>query len=42
MPKLPHEQLAHLGGKFISIIEARSLIPIESELLGLVYSFLMD
>ena len=38
----PHEQLDHLEGKFISIIEARSLAPIESELLGLVYSFLMD
>lgn len=38
----PHEQLAHLKGKFISIIEARSLKSIESELLGLVYSFLME
>ncbi|MEM7590877.1 MAG: hypothetical protein AAF383_05060 [Cyanobacteria bacterium P01_A01_bin.83] len=38
----PHEQLAHLGGKFMSIIEARSSTPIESELLGLVYSFLME
>lgn len=38
----PREQLAHLGGKFISIIEARSLPSIEVELLGLAYSFLMD
>lgn len=38
----PREQIAHLEGKFISIMEARSLPPIESELLGLVYSFLMD
>ncbi len=38
----PREQLADLGGKFISITEARSLPSVEVELLGLAYSFLMD
>lgn len=38
----PREQLAHLGGKFITIIEARPLPSVEVELLGLAYSFLMD
>lgn len=38
----PREQLADLGGKFISIIEARSLPSVEVELLDLAYSFLMD
>lgn len=38
----PREQLADLGGKFISIIEARSFPSVEVELLGLAYSFLMD
>ena len=38
----PLEQLDHLGGKFITIIEARTLPALELELLGLAYSFLMD
>ncbi|VEP11971.1 conserved hypothetical protein [Hyella patelloides LEGE 07179] len=38
----PYEQLADLGGKFITLIEARSLPSVEIELLGLAYSFLMD
>ena len=38
----PREQLKHLGGKFIPIVEARIFPAIELKLLGLVYSFLMD
>ena len=38
----PHQQLANLGGKFITLIESRSLPSVEIELLGLAYSFLMD
>ncbi|MDJ0744654.1 MAG: hypothetical protein QNJ32_15020 [Xenococcaceae cyanobacterium MO_167.B27] len=38
----PREQLAHLGGKLISITEAVRLQRVEIELLGLAYSFLMD
>ncbi|MDJ0898038.1 MAG: hypothetical protein QNJ55_04445 [Xenococcus sp. MO_188.B8] len=38
----PREQLKHLGGKFIPIVEARTFPAVELELLGLVYSFLMD
>lgn len=38
----PSERLADLGGKFITITEARSLPSVEIKLLGLVYSFLMD
>jgi hypothetical protein len=39
---VPREQLAHLEGKFIAITEARRLPAVELELLGLVYTFLMD
>ncbi len=38
----PSEQLADLGGKFISITEARRLPSVEIELLGLAYSCMMD
>ncbi|ELS00761.1 hypothetical protein Xen7305DRAFT_00004620 [Xenococcus sp. PCC 7305] len=38
----PREQLKHLGGKFIPIVDARTFPPVELKLLGLVYSFLMD
>ena len=38
----PREQLKHLEGKFITIIEARTFPAIELELLRLAYSFLMD
>ena len=38
----PREQLAHLDGKFIAITEARRLPPVEIELLGLAYSWMMD
>ena len=38
----PREQLKHLGGKFIPIVEARTFPAVELKLLGLVYSFLMD
>lgn len=39
---LPTEQVASLGGKFITITEAMRLPSVEIELLRLVYSFLMD
>ena len=38
----PREQLKHIGGKFIPIVEARTFPAVELKLLGLVYSFLMD
>ena len=38
----PREQLDRLGGKFMTIIEARTLPALELELLRLAYSFLMD
>jgi hypothetical protein len=38
----PHQQVADIEGKLIAITEARSLPPIELELLKLAYSFLMD
>ena len=38
----PREELKHLGGKFIPIVEARAFPSVELKLLGLVYSFLMD
>ena len=38
----PREQLKHLGGKFITIVDARTFPAVELKLLGLAYSFLMD
>lgn len=38
----PREELKHLEGKFIPIVEARTFPAVELKLLGLVYSFLMD
>lgn len=38
----PQEPLANLNGKFMTLLEARSLPTVEIELLGLAYSFLMD
>lgn len=38
----PHQEVADIGGKLIAITEARTLPPVELELLRLVYAFLMD
>lgn len=38
----PHEQVAEMEGKLISITEARALSDLELRLLGLAYTFLMD
>jgi hypothetical protein len=38
----PQEQLAEQTGKFISLTEARHLLPTELELLRLAYSAIMD
>ncbi len=38
----PHPEVAEIGGKLIAITEARTLPPVELELLRLAYAFLMD
>jgi hypothetical protein len=38
----PHEAVADIEGKLIAVTEARTLPPVELELLKQVYAFLMD
>lgn len=38
----PHQEMEAIEGKFIALAEGRRLQPVELELLGLVYKFLME